>query len=67
MIASICEVVKHDCEYFRKGVLSWTYYKLPCTLSWLDLSEQGKLDTGPCVLFHFQVSFKIFVIFYTKG
>ena len=44
MISSICEAVKHDCDYFRKGVLSWIYFKLPCILARKGVGEGGALS-----------------------
>ena len=53
MIPSIYEAVSK--MNILKGALPWTYYKLPCILSWLDLSDESYLGTGPWVLFHCQV------------
>ena len=66
MIPSIYQAVSK--MNILKGELPWTYYKLPCILSWLDLSDESELGTGPWTLFHCQHSFlKIFAIFYIKG
>ena len=45
MIPSIYEAVSK--MNILKGVLPWTYYKLPCILSWFDLSDESELGTGP--------------------
>ena len=65
MIPSIYEAVSK--MNILKGVLPWTYYKLSCILSWLDLSDESEFGTKPWVLFHSQHFLKIFAIFYIKG
>ena len=66
MIPSIYEAVSKMA--ILKWVLPWTYYKLPCILLWLDLSDESELGKGHGYFFTVNAFFsKIFAIFYIKG